>query len=362
MHTFKVSKTKVTIKTKGDNRMRKVKIEDAIGLSIGHDMTRVIPGTFKGVAFKKGHIITEEDVIELKKIGKENVYLDTIPEGYMHEDDCAVRIASAIAEQDNFTFSEVSEGKINIISKVNGILKVNKEMLYNLNSIEHIAICTKFEDTPVKRGDVVASERIIPLYTKKENIEAVEETCKQGGKLINVVKYVPQEIQLIITGNEVFNGLIKDRFYEALKPKVESYGCKISSVVKAPDDKEYIKEKIKEAVESGADIVICTGGMSVDEDDITPIAIKEEADNIVVHGLPVQPGNMFLLSYKKNTPIIGVPGAVMYYKATIFDLVFPKLACKQKISKDYFINLGLGGLCDFCKVCHYPNCSFLKGR
>lgn len=342
--------------------MRKVKIEDAIGFPIGHDMTKVIPGKFKGVAFKKGHIITEDDVIELKKIGKENVYIDTIPEGYLHEDDCAVRIANAISDEDDFIFSEVSEGKINIISKVDGILKVNKELLYRLNSIEHIAICTKFEDIPITKGEVVASERIIPLYTKIENIEAVEEICRRGGKLINIVKYMPQNIHLIITGNEVFNGLINDRFYEALNPKVENYGCKISSIVKAPDDKENIKERIREAVSSGADMVICTGGMSVDEDDITPIAIKEEADSVIVHGLPVQPGNMFLLSYKNDIPVIGVPGAVMYYKATIFDLVFPKLACKQKISKEYFTNLGLGGLCDFCKVCHYPNCSFLKGR
>lgn len=342
--------------------MRKVKIEDAIGLTIGHDMTKVIPGTFKGVAFKKGHIITENDVMELKKIGKENVYIDTIPEGYLHENDCAVRIAKAISDKENFTFSEVSEGKINIISKVDGILKVNKEMLFKLNSVEHIAICTKFEDIPIKKGEVVASERIIPLYTKKENIEAVEHICRRSGKLINVVKYAEQNIHLIITGNEVFNGLIEDKFCEALKPKVENYGCKISCITKAPDDKEYIKEKIKEAVDAGADMVVCSGGMSVDEDDVTPIAIKEEADNVIIHGLPVQPGNMFLLAYKKNTPIIGVPGAVMFYKATIFDLIFPKLACKQEISKEYFTNLGLGGLCEFCKVCHYPNCSFLKGR
>lgn len=342
--------------------MKKVRIEDAIGLPICHDMTRVVPGEFKGVAFKKGHIITENDINELKKIGKEHVYVDEIPEGYIHENECAERISRAVCDKESFIFTDVAEGKVNIKANRDGLLKVNKERLFEINNIEHVTVSTKYDDIVVRRGDVVASDRIIPLYTKESNIEKVEKVCYEEGKVIEIKPFIKQKVHLVITGNEVYKGLIKDRFYDALEPKMKEYGCEIANVAKAPDDKEMIKNEIQKAYDDGAEIIICTGGMSVDEDDLTPIAIKELIDELIIHGTPVQPGNMFLLGYKGNVPIMGVPGAVMFYPYTIFDIAFPKVACKEKITKDFFINLGFGGLCHFCKECHYPNCTFLKGR
>jgi len=341
--------------------MNKVRIEDAVGLPISHDMTKIVPGKFKGAAFKRGHIITEEDIPILRTMGKEHIYVGDIPEGYLHEDECARRIASAICNTEDFNLSEVSEGKINITTKHRGLIKINKETLYKLNGIEHIAISTIFDDIVVEKGQKVASERIIPLYTKEDNIETVEGLCELS-KVIELKKFVNQKVHIIITGNEVYKGLIEDKFYDALKPKIENYGCQVAKVVKAPDDKEVIKDEIKNSIAEGADIILCTGGMSVDEDDITPIAIKEQIDELVVHGIPIQPGNMFLLGYSKKVPIMGLPGAVIYYENTIFDVVFPKIACKEIIDKEFFIRLSIGGLCYFCKECKYPNCTFGKGR
>jgi molybdenum cofactor synthesis domain-containing protein len=351
----------ILIITKGGIRLKKLRVEDAVGMKIGHDMTRIVPKEFKGAAFKKGHVITEEDIPVLKSMGKQNIYIGEIPEGYIHEDECAVRIAEAICEKENFELSQVSEGKINITTKQSGLLKIDLSMLYSLNNIEHIAISTLYNDIFVRKGERVASERIIPLYTKEENILKIEEQCS-AAKLFYVKKPQYQKVHLIITGSEVYYGLIKDKFEETLRPKVAYYGCEIVKVVKVPDDKEKIKQEINNSVNEGADIILCSGGMSVDEDDLTPIAIKEEINELIVHGVPVQPGNMFLLGYKAGVPIMGIPGAVIFYDNTLFDVVFPRIACKEKLSKDFFIKLSLGGLCYFCNYCTYPNCTFGKGR
>lgn len=341
--------------------MNKVRVEDAVGLPISHDMTKVVPGKFKGAAFKRGHIITEEDIPVLKSMGKEHIYVGEIPQGYLHEEECAKRIAEAICNTEDFTFSEVSEGKINITAKNKGLLKINREMLHKLNSIEHIAISTIFDDIVVEVGEKVASERIIPLYTKEDNIKKVEELCKLS-KVIELKEFTYQKVHLIITGNEVYKGLIEDKFYETLKTKVGNYGSEVVRVVKVPDDKEIIKNEIKKSLAEGADVILCTGGMSVDEDDITPIAIKEQINELVVHGIAVQPGNMFLMGYNGDVPVLGLPGAVIYYESTIFDVIFPKIICKEKIDKEFFTRLSFGGLCYFCRECKYPNCTFCKGR
>jgi molybdenum cofactor synthesis domain-containing protein len=341
--------------------MKKIKVEEAIGLPIGHDMTKIIPKEFKGAAFKKGHIIKEKDIVVLKSMGKEHIYVEEIPKGYLHEDECAERIAGAICKKEEFIFTPVSEGKINIISKFDGLLKINTSLLYEINSIEHIAVSTKYNDIYLKAGEVVASERIIPLYTKEENIIKVEDKCVNE-KVFEVIKPTYQTVHLIITGNEVYKGLIKDRFEEKIRPKAKQYGCEVVKVAKVPDEKEAIKLEIEKSIAEGADIILCTGGMSVDEDDLTPIAIKECIDKLIVHGVPVQPGNMMLLGYKGEIPVMGLPGAVIFFDYTLFDVVFPRIACRERLDKEFFIKLSLGGLCYFCRECTYPNCTFCKGR
>ncbi|MDF2504160.1 molybdopterin-binding protein [Clostridium sp.] len=323
--------------------MKTINIEEAIGLPIYHDITQVIPGEFKGVAFKKGHVIEKRDISILKSMGKEHVYASDIPEGFIHEDDCAIRIAKAICNNENYNISDVQEGKINISSKIDGVFKVDEKKLYNLNEIEHVTITTIHNNTVVSKGQKLVGERIIPLYTKKENIERLEKLCADQG-VFKVMPFIKQKIHLIITGTEIFNGTIKDKFYDTLKPKFEHYGCNISKVVKVPDDKQWIKREIRNAISEGADMVVCTGGMSVDEDDLTPVAIKEEVEKLVIHGVPVQPGNMFLLAYEKAIPVMGIATAAIFHEKTVFDIVFPLLACKEKLDREFFLRLAVGGL------------------
>ena len=341
--------------------MKKVKVEDAIGLPILHDMTRIVPNEFKGVAFKRGHIIVKKDIPVLKAMGKENIYAGDIPKGFLHEEDCAVRIAEAICNREDYEVSEVSEGKINIYSKETGIFKIDEEKLYKLNEIEHVSITCNYNNMLVNKGEKIVSERIIPLYTKEENIKKLEEIC-ESGRLFEIKKLKNKKVHLIITGTEVFEGTIEDKFYGVLKPKIEEYGSEVVKVVKVPDDKEWIKEEIKRSLKEGADVIICTGGMSVDEDDVTPIAIKESTDELVIHGAPVQPGNMFLLAYGKGVPVMGIPTAAIFNKYTLFDIVYPRLSADEKPNYKFFLKLAVGGLCRFCKECHYPNCTFGKGR
>lgn len=341
--------------------MKKIKVEEAVGLPIFHDMTRIIPGQFKGVAFKRGHIIKEDDIAVLKAMGKENIYAGEIPEGFLHEEDCAVKIAKAICKAEDYEVSSVHEGKIDIYSKDNGIFKIDEEKLYELNDIEHISITCTYNNILVKKGEKILSERIIPLYTREENIIKLEKICEKG-KLFEVKKLKNKKVHLIITGREVFQGTIEDRFYDALRPKIEEYGSEIVKVVKVPDDKEWIKAEINKSFEEGAEAIICTGGMSVDEDDVTPVAIKEVAEELVVHGVPVQPGNMFLLAYSKGVPVMGIPTAAIFNKYTVFDIVYPLLASGEKLNKSFFMKLAIGGLCRKCEECHYPNCTYGKGR
>lgn len=323
--------------------MKAIDVKEAIGLPICHDITQIIPGEFKGVVFKRGHIIEQKDVNILKTIGKEHLYIDDIPEGTIHEDDCAIRIAEAICNDEDYNISDVSEGKINISSKIDGVFKVDKKKLYTLNEIEHITITTINNNTVVSKGEKIVSERIIPLYTRKENIERLETLCAHS-TIFKVMPFIKQKICLIITGTEIFNGAIKDKFYDTLKPKFEYYDCKIIKTVKVPDDKQLIKEEIRKAINAGSDMIVCTGGMSVDEDDLTPVSIKEEVEELIVHGVPVQPGNMFLLAYEKNIPVMGIPTAAIFNEKTVFDIVLPLLVCREKLNREFFLNLAVGGL------------------
>lgn len=338
--------------------MKKMKIEEAVGFPIFHDMTMVVPGKYKGAKFKKGHIIKEEDIEVLKSMGKFNIYIGEIPDGYVHEEECAIRIANAICG-DNFDLSAVSEGKVDIFAKYKGLFYVNKNLLYRLNSIKDVSISTIANNIVVEKGMKVASERIIPLFTEEQNIINVENICEKE-KPISIKRLESKKVYMVVTGNEVFKGIIEDKFYPALSVKVDYYGSKIVNVTKVPDNKDMIVEAIDNAYQNGAEVILCTGGMSVDEDDLTPIAIKQYIDELIIHGAPVQPGNMFLLGYKGAVPIMGLPGAVMFYKNTIFDIVFPRVIAGEKLNKEFFLNLAVGGLCSFCNECHYPNCYFGK--
>lgn len=339
--------------------MRKVNVEDAIGMVLAHDLTKIVPGQFKGAAFKKGHIIRPEDIPMLKDMGKNHINVLELSEDDLHEDDAAIRIGTAISGEGVYT-TQPSEGKVTLKAKERGLLKINLDVLDEVNDIEMIIIATLHNNTVVDKDQSVAGTRIIPLSIKKDKIETIEKICKDLGSIVSVKELKPLKAGIVVTGSEVYHGRITDKFGPVLEQKVRFYGGTLLGVKYASDDIDMIQGSINELIEQGADIVLTSGGMSVDADDLTPTAIRNISDRIITYGSPVLPGAMFMVAYKGNTPILGVPACGMYHKTTVLDLILPRIIAGEVLSRKDITSLGHGGLCLNCKVCHYPICPFGK--
>lgn len=340
--------------------MRKVKTENAVGMILCHDLTKIVPGEYKGPAFNKGHIIQPEDIEELLKIGKEHIYIWECQEGYLHENEAAQRISRAAAG-DGIEFSEPREGKVNLVASHDGLLKINTETLYNINDIEEVVVATRHTNQLVKKGDTVAGSRVIPLVIKEDKITKVEHICQMSTPVIEIKPLKPMVTGVITTGNEVYHGRIKDRFGPVVIGKLEQLGCSVMPQVLSPDNPVQISESIRQLIKDGAEMIVVTGGMSVDPDDSTPGGVKATGATIVTYGTPLFPGAMFLLAYLDKVPILGLPGCVMYHKATVFDLVLPRILAGEAVTRQELTRLGHGGLCLNCPECRYPLCSFGRG-
>ena len=335
--------------------MRKVKVQDAIGMELCHDITEMNDG-FKGVAFKRGHIIRQEDVEHMLNIGKRTVFVWEENTGEIHEDDCARRMA-AMAPVEGCHYTEPAEGKVLLMADQRGMFRVNRELLRKIDSIGDITICTLPDHYPVEVGARLASMRIVPLVTQEAQILEAERLCAQE-KLLDLRPYKPKKIGVVITGSEVYSGRIKDKFEPVVRAKMKQYPAEILGVTICDDDLDMIVGAAKAHLENGADFLIFTGGMSVDPDDLTPTAVRQLGAEIVTHGVPSQPGNMTLVAYLGDVPILGVPGAAIKLPTTVFDVLLPRIFAGDKITKEELIGLGDGGLCQMCKVCHWPNCTF----
>lgn len=338
--------------------MKCIKVEDAIGSILCHDVTQIIKGEFKGRLFKKGHIITEADIEKFLDIGKENIYVWEETEGELHENDGALRVANLVMGSYVKRSFEIKEGKIDFYAEEDGILKVNLHELNKINSIGEIIVSTIHNNTQVKKGEKIASTRVIPLVIKEEKIIKAENEIIH--RIIQVNKFEIKNVLLITTGNEIYKGRIKDAFFDVIQEKLNYFGSSIKRQAILPDDAIKITTEVKKGIEENFDLIICTGGMSVDPDDVTNTAIKESGAEIIVYGAPVLPGAMFLLAYHKEIPILGIPSCAMYSKRTILDLVLPRILSNEKLSKEDIQNYGHGGLCLDCIECRFPHCSFGK--
>lgn len=339
--------------------MRKIRVQDAVGKVLCHDITRIVPGEFKGPAFRKGHVIRPEDIHPLLELGKDHIYIWECPVDCLHENEAAVRIAGAVMGE-GITCSEPVEGKVNFLSLHRGLLKVDIEGLTLVNGIDQVILSTLHNNSVVEEGKILAGTRVIPLLIDKGKIEQVERLCLQRGPLLEVKKTKPYKVGLITTGSEVYHGRIGDRFSPVLKEKLSVYGCPVAFHGVLPDHAGQIKNKIWEMIGKGAGLVLITGGMSVDPDDVTPSAIRESGAQIVAYGVPVLPGAMFMLAYLEGVPVIGLPACAMFFRTTVFDLVLPRVLAGEEISRSDLAGMGHGGLCLGCPECSYPHCPFGK--
>ncbi|GAH99596.1 unnamed protein product, partial [marine sediment metagenome] len=254
--------------------MKKIPVEKAVGMILCHDITQIIPGEFKGRAFKKGHIIQKEDIEKLLELGKEQIYVWEPKAGEIHEDGAALRIARAVAGE-NVDYDEPKEGKSTLKSKKRGLLKINSDLLYQINSIKDISIASLPQNFIMEKGQKLAGVRIIPLTTREENLIQIEDLCKGKGKVFEIKKYKELKASIITTGNEIYKKKVQDKFGPIIRKKLEYFKAQYLGQTFCPDDIEEIKEKISYYKKQRADLIILTGGMSVDPDDLTPGAIRE---------------------------------------------------------------------------------------
>ncbi|HHU77024.1 MAG TPA: molybdopterin-binding protein [Firmicutes bacterium] len=339
--------------------MKVLPVEKAIGQVLGQDLTKIIPGEFKGPAFRKGRIIKEEDIPHLLQMGKENVFVYELDENSLHENDAARILAAGIAGE-GMALGEAKEGRANLLAVEKGLLKVDVNGLYAANRQQEIAISSIHNNSVVNAGDLSAAVKIIPLVVEKKKIEDIIRQVKENGPLVSVKPLKPLATSLIITGNEVYHGRIADRFAPVIEAKMQKFDCEIISKEYLPDDSIKISDAIKKARDAGAGLILVTGGMAVDPDDSTPAAILAAGGQAVSYGVPLMPGAMFMLAYLDDLPIMGLPGGAMYYKTTVFDLLLPRILAGERVQKEDIVVLSHGGLCLTCSVCTYPKCHFGK--
>ncbi|MEY8336740.1 molybdopterin-binding protein [Lachnospiraceae bacterium 62-35] len=348
--------------------MKLIRTEDAVGHVLCHDITQIIKGVTKDAVFRKGHVVRPEDIPVLLSVGKENLYIWEKDDSMLHENEAA-EILCGLCKNENMAVSEVKEGKIELTALCDGLFKLNRKALIAVNSFGRMMIASRHGDTPVKKGDKLAGTRVIPLVIEKTAMEQVEKRVEEiCGKepIFKLLPFFKKRVGVITTGNEVLSGRIADTFTPVIEEKLREYNGVIAEQELCGDDSERITREILRMAEQGMDMIICTGGMSVDPDDRTPLAIRNTGAEIISYGAPVLPGAMFLMAYlkteKRRVPVMGLPGCVMYAERTIFDIILPRIMAENTITKEELAELGEGGLCLSCPRCMYPDCGFGKGR
>jgi hypothetical protein len=341
--------------------MKQIRVEEAVGAALCHDITRIIPGQVKEAQFRKGHVIQAEDIPLLRSMGKEHIYVWEPEPGMIHENDGAARLAD-LCGTNGFARSGVKEGKIELSAEYDGLFRIDLEGFNRVNEIPDISIAARHSLSPVKSGDKVAGMRVIPLTIPEERLREAERAAGPG-PLFELLPYTLKTAGIVITGGEVAHGLIPDGFTPVLTEKLAGYGIEICKRILVGDGVDCVSRAISEVRRSKPDMIICTGGMSVDPDDNTPGAVKQSGADIVSYGAPVLPGSLFLIGYYDDgTPVMGLPGGLLYHKkrGSVFDVILPRIAAGLQIRKKDIVRMGNGGLCLGCEDCHYPICPFGK--
>lgn len=340
--------------------MKLIRTEDAVGQVLCHDMTQIIPGEFKDARFRKGHVVTPEDVPVLLSMGKENLYVYELREGFLHEDDAAERMCAMCLNEGITRSDRPKEGKLELFAAHDGLFRVDRERLDAVNAVDELMIATRHGDTAVRAGDKLAGTRVIPLVIEETKLLEAERIV--GGKpLLELLPFRLRRAGVVTTGSEVYHGRIADAFTPVVERKLAALGIAMTEHITVDDGLENVRAAIEKLRGTDVELILCTGGMSVDPDDNTPGAIRASGARIVTYGAPVLPGAMFLLGYYDDgRPVMGLPGCVMYARATIFDLVLPRVAAGVELTRRDFTTLGEGGLCLGCESCAFPNCGFGK--
>ena len=341
--------------------LKKIKVTASVGTKLAHDITEIRPGEFKGPAFRKGHEICNEDICHLQKLGKNHLYLIDLESDEIHENHAAAILASGLAGEGVNWQSTPKEGKIGLHAAIDGILSVNKASLAAFNMVDEVMCATLHNHTLVQKGQLVAATRAIPLVMKRVPVERAAAIAAQNDGVVSVRALHKTIVGLVITGNEIFNGLIRDKFVPILTSKIEGLGSSVAGITFAPDDTNLICEAIQHHIDAGCRLILLSGGMSVDPDDVTRLAIQQAGAKAVYYKAAALPGSMFLTAYIGDIPLLGVPACGLHHRITALDLVLPRILAGERIEKKDLAFFGHGGLCQDCPDCTYPHCPFGKG-
>ncbi|MFS0723859.1 molybdopterin-binding protein [Paenibacillus sp. 1P07SE] len=336
-------------RAKGGTRLTEVPVHEAVGLRLAHDLTQIIPGQFKGRLFTKGHLITEEDIPRLLDIGKEHIYIMELGETELHEDEAAQRLAAGLCVEADLEATDPHEGKVTIKAGRAGLLEIDGELVHEINRLGEIALATVAHRTVVQPGQKIAATRVIPLFVDRDKIARAEQLLAgyrdaRGEAPLRIRPFRRMRVGLLTTGGEVFSGRIQDRFGPAVRDKVAAFGSEVIEQRFAPDDRHTIVKEILYLLDADYDMILVTGGMSVDPDDRTPAAIREAGAEIVSYGTPMLPGSMLLMGYLRGVPILGLPGCVMHDPYTSFDVLLPRILAGDVITREDIVTMGFGGM------------------
>ena len=337
--------------------IRTIKVEEAVGTVLAHDITRIVPGVSKGVGFKKGHIVRAEDVPELLKVGKKHLYIIDLPPDRLHENDAAKRIATAVADP-TLQHKGPHEGKISIISPSDGLVKINTDGLMAINSLDGIVLSTLRTNYRCSQGQVVAGTRILPLTIELAAIEEVEATANAHWPVIQVKPFRRLRVGAVVTGSEVYEGMVEDGFDHHVGRKITALGSVLVRKILVPDDTGRIAAAIRQLTDEHCELILTTGGLSVDPDDVTRMGVRKAGFNIEFYGAPVLPGAMFLFARDGRIPLLGLPACVFNHKTTLFDIMLSRILADDPVSREEIAAMGHGGLCLQCEICRYPVCPF----
>jgi len=337
-----------------------ITLDEAVGKVLAHDITEIRPGQFKGPAFKKGYVVREEDLEHLRCLGKEHLFVLDMGPDEVHEDDAARELAHALAGPGVVFHEDATEGKIALKAGRRGLLKVNRDGLTTFNMVPNVTCSSRHNNVVVKEGEIIAGTRAIPLVIDRRDLDEAVRVAKEAGGILEVREMSRPETGLVITGNEVYTGRIEDKFAPILRKKLEFYGCPVREPVFMPDDRDRIRRGIETLLSEGAGLILVAGGMSVDPDDVSRMAISDAGGEDLVYGSPVLPGAMFLCGRFGEVPVMGLPACVLYYRATVFDLILPRVLAGDRITRKDLAEMAHGGLCLNCEVCRYPVCPFGK--
>jgi formylmethanofuran dehydrogenase subunit E len=344
-------------------RLKAVPAAQALGQPLLHDMTRIIPGREKGALFHRGQVLGEVDLCRLQKMGRNRVYVDepgNRPDGFIHEDAAAQAFAKAMAGSGIGALAPPREGKITLTALTRGMLVVGKDRLRAFNRTGSVMAATLTSHTLVAQDTAVAATRAIPLYLPEHEFAAAM-AALEAGPILQVLPLKKANLGILVTGTEVFQGLVKDRFIPVIQAKAEQYHCKVVKSLVVPDHRGKIAKGIAQLLDAGADFIVTTAGLSVDPEDFTRQGLADAGCRDMLYGSPVLPGAMTLIAGIDTIPVLGVPACGLHHEITSFDLLFPRLLAGLTINREDLAELGHGGFCRNCKICSFPHCPFGQG-